>query len=361
MQQSSLLNLARGSAALIVLWAHLRDHLFPDYKAVVDPTIWFKVVAFVAGFAGQAVIVFFVMSGWLVGGTFLSKVNRQSHPYLEYAVDRLTRLWTVLVPTFLLSLVLHVGFDAPAMHGAQTGAFSAATFVGNLLGLQTVLTENYAQNYPLWSLANETAYYVLFPLLVFACVRQTPIGSRLGAVLLIAAYAFVLTPGILSYFSIWLVGVAASKLRLPPWAGIASLIGLSAASLLMRIYRVDGNLMPDFSVGLLAAIALAAVPRGKDGQTNDRMSYWSQGAAWLASFSFTLYVTHVPIIYFIQRRMIGDALLPPSESRSLVLFGVTFISIVSLAYGISFITERRTLSIRNFLKHRIKGTAPSSV
>ena len=43
---------------------------------------------------------------------------------------------------------------------------SVTAFIGNMFGLQTILVPSFGGNFPLWSLANETWYYILFPLLV---------------------------------------------------------------------------------------------------------------------------------------------------------------------------------------------------
>ena len=100
---SMVISLLRGLAAIEVAAAHLRAHAFPGYSTVAEPTLWFQALAFVTGFAHQAVVVFFVLSGWLVGGSLLNKAG-QERAIKHYAIDRLTRLWIVLIPTFVLIL-----------------------------------------------------------------------------------------------------------------------------------------------------------------------------------------------------------------------------------------------------------------
>ncbi len=130
MKQSTAIDLARGLAAVVVAASHLRNHMLPDYKVVEHPHLWFKVVAFLTGFGGQAVIVFFVLSGWLVGGGLLSR-SGSANSLTHYAIDRISRLWTVLIPVMLLNLAFEV--SSPAM--ASQRYFEMMTFFLNLIGL----------------------------------------------------------------------------------------------------------------------------------------------------------------------------------------------------------------------------------
>lgn len=101
--QSHAMSLLRGVAALQVTAAHLRAEVFPGLQGMMDAPYGYQILAFATGFAHQAVVVFFFISGWLVGGSLLDK---WSHPNIlaSYAIDRVSRLWTVLIPILLLSL-----------------------------------------------------------------------------------------------------------------------------------------------------------------------------------------------------------------------------------------------------------------
>jgi peptidoglycan/LPS O-acetylase OafA/YrhL len=164
---SLLISLMRGLAAVQVAAAHLRSEMFPGLREMADPPLYYQLLAFGTGFAHQAVVVFFLISGWLVGGSLLNRIG-QPGALVSYAIDRATRLWTVLVPAMCLMLAVGIVIteaDPARADFAAANEYSAASFAGNLLGLQTVLVKNFGGNYALWSLANETWYYVQFPLL----------------------------------------------------------------------------------------------------------------------------------------------------------------------------------------------------
>ena len=67
-------------------------------------------------------------------------------------------------------------------------------------------------NFLLWSLANETWYYVLFPLLVLRLYGKSTI-SRLASAAACLAIAVSVSGPIGSYFSLWLLGVALSGIQ----------------------------------------------------------------------------------------------------------------------------------------------------
>ena len=60
----------------------------------------------------EAVIVFFVLSGYFVGGSVIRSMKKGSYAWKPYLFQRLTRLWIVLIPALLLGLAV----DLAGMH-----------------------------------------------------------------------------------------------------------------------------------------------------------------------------------------------------------------------------------------------------
>jgi len=73
-QLSNTLNFLRWFAALMVVVGHLRSFLFVEYNLVEHKTIFIKLFYFITGFGHQAVIIFFMISGYLVGGGSFEKI-----------------------------------------------------------------------------------------------------------------------------------------------------------------------------------------------------------------------------------------------------------------------------------------------
>ena len=62
------LDLLRGLSALVVCLGHLRNAILVDGSDLIHPSITLKAFYFITGFGHQAVMVFFVLSGYFVGG-----------------------------------------------------------------------------------------------------------------------------------------------------------------------------------------------------------------------------------------------------------------------------------------------------
>lgn len=96
----------RGGAALLVLIGHVRAFQFRNYVELgAHSSVLTKAFYFLAGFGHQAVIVFFALSGFLVGGQALDGVLRGAFGWRRYLARRLTRLWVVIIPALALTLL----------------------------------------------------------------------------------------------------------------------------------------------------------------------------------------------------------------------------------------------------------------
>lgn len=74
--QSLLISALRGLAALQVAASHLRAEIYPGLRTLEDPSLAYLGLAFFTGFAHQAVVVFFLISGWLVGGSLMNRFGK---------------------------------------------------------------------------------------------------------------------------------------------------------------------------------------------------------------------------------------------------------------------------------------------
>jgi peptidoglycan/LPS O-acetylase OafA/YrhL len=365
---SVLISLLRGAAALEVAAAHLRAQVYPGYSLVENPTLAFQALAFFTGFAHQAVVVFFLLSGWLVGGSLLNKRGRED-AIKHYFIDRLTRLWIVLVPTFLVIIVFGIlaGIVNPRDVSIQPGnEYSAAAFFGNLAGLQNLLVPTFGGNFPLWSLSNETWYYVLFPLLVVIGTSRST-WSRVSASLAVVSLFVFLSGSILLYFSIWLMGVGCSRIRLDTSAWMRWIL-FAAFALISAYFRVRGetdDLGPDsfvqdyiFSVAFLLFLASMQykLPSGA--------GLWvkvKQIGKFFADFSFTLYVLHVPLIGMAvyMSDYLASQRLSPNNPAHLAAYFTILCAIVAGSYLFHLPFEANTHRLRNVLKRAITFRKPA--
>jgi peptidoglycan/LPS O-acetylase OafA/YrhL len=357
---SIVISLLRGLAAFVVAAAHLRSEVYPGLRTVADPSLWFQGFAFATGFAHQAVLVFFVISGWLVGGSLLNKMG-QSGAVTNYAIDRATRLWTVLIPTFGLTLLFGLGTGVLLPSGidfAAANEFSALSFAGNLLGLQGVSLTNFGGNYALWSLANETWYYVLFPLLVVLfTARRTTSRTASAAALVVAV---VLLPvEIILYFAIWLLGVTFSRVRIECGTGVrwAWLVPLAAASAYFRL-TADNDRFDQTTLGMdlvlsLMLLALLSSLQFTAGPASILARPLARIGKFFADFSFSLYVLHLPLIFLLKHvalTQFGLRQLSPNEPLHFAVYLGMLATLLLGSYLSYLLFESQTYRIRRIVK-----------
>ena len=191
---SAYLDLVRFSAAAMVVLHHLKFlQVGPETARTLIPA-----------YGHQFVIVFFVLSGYVIAATVDRK---RSHRLLDYALDRAARIYSVVLPTLLVSSLVSLTLWATDTPGAGT-LQDIATAVGlNLLFLaQSWSLNSFPPSNPaFWSLSYEVMYYVLYGCLYFLRGRQ-----RLFWCALVALLA---GPRVLLLLPCWLVGVAAYRWR----------------------------------------------------------------------------------------------------------------------------------------------------
>lgn len=361
-QHTLWISLLRGLAAVQVAAAHVRAQLFPSLRALEDPSWWYLAMAFLTGFAHQAVVVFFVLSGWLVGGSLLNRLG-QPGALAAYAIDRVTRMWLVLIPAFVLTLLLGatVGtVDLAHASSAPDNEYSLTVFIANLCGLQDMLVPRYGGNFALWSLANEIWYYVLFPLVVLSCSAPSR-QARLGAALVAGVLAICLSGQIVLYFSIWLLGAGFSRVRIvAARAWRAALLALLLA--LSVYYRLTGSndiltsdsYVQDLILSLLF-LAFLSTQQFKT-RASGPLRIARSLAEPLAAFSFTLYVIHVPLL--LTMRTLHPTLaagLSPHAPGDLGVALAVLAALIGAAYLFHLPFEAQTYRVRRALKALLAG------
>ncbi len=143
--------------------------------------------AFLAGFDHQAVMVFFVLSGLLVGGSVVREIAATGQVALgPYVLRRLVRLCLVLWPAsgsaaVCLAAALGLGAVEQGILPAETAHVAAPSGAGVQRGFPANRGLRAIRgNGALWSLFNEFWYYLLFPPLALALLPGLPPGRRVA-------------------------------------------------------------------------------------------------------------------------------------------------------------------------------------
>lgn len=367
---SLLISLLRGLAAIEVAAAHLRAGFFPGLRTMDDPALWYQALAFLTGFAHQAVVVFFLISGWLVGGSLLNKLG-QPHAIKAYAIDRVTRLWTVLLPTFVLILASGIVtgvIDPHAPDFSRANDYSFTALVGNLFGLQTILVPEFGGNFPLWSLSNETWYYVMFPLLVMCVAAGSGMRQGLAAAVLLLV-GMLLPLDMVVYFTIWLLGAGFSRVRVECGAPLRALllVVLLIASVVFRLKGSNDDMViasfpQDLLLSVLFLLFLSSTvnPLPADKRFVGPLR---RVVVFFSNFSFTLYVVHIPVLGimgYVGMTVFGRRQFAADSLADLGIYIGMLIAVLVCAYGFYLLFEARTYAVRRWMKDLLMGRIDSA-
>jgi peptidoglycan/LPS O-acetylase OafA/YrhL len=373
---SAHLDFFRAFAAWAVMWGHLRAIFFVDFQHLQHGSIGLNALYFVTGFGHQAVMVFFVLSGFLICSAILKRRASGTWSWRDYAIDRSSRLYVVLIPGLFFGLLFdQVGSSLFASSGLYTqplmsfgsvipqSQITAGIFLGNLFFVQTILCRTFGSNGPLWSLANEFWYYVLFPLGLFAGLAWAKHSPRRAISLTILAFlvaAFV-GSGVLLGFIIWLAGsilvLAYSKIRLEARTSLILYLLISSLALSVCLLAARTGkavvLGTDLSVGFAFTLFLFGILQM---DVRPPHPYYASTAHAFAEFSYTLYVLHFPFLLFLRAWIAPSQRWQPDGVH--LLYGAVIGAIViSFAWMVSLFTENKTRVARNWLRNAIPGLA----
>jgi peptidoglycan/LPS O-acetylase OafA/YrhL len=370
------LDLVRGASAIAVCAGHLRAATFRDYADLHDPTLFHKIFYFFTGLGHQAVMIFFVLSGFFVGGSILKSSERFN--LADYSIARLTRLWTVLIPALIVTFVVDkvVAAHAPEVlrgayfavwhsgpQSANSYSTSVLTFIGNALFLQTILTPVFGTNGPLWSLANEFWYYATFPLFAIAagqCGSSCRILARMVSGVMAALLLLVLPTEIRSGYLVWLMGVViylgSSHLPCKPRPiALISAIGIFAGSLAyskVDAWQVTLNLQSDLAIGLgfsTCCVVLASWPLPRNSSLSVAVGKLARA---VSEFSYSLYLSHFSFVVVIAVFGYRSMKVLPDREGLLYFFGWLGV-LLCLGVMFWFLFERHTITIRGLVQSRL--------
>jgi len=368
-----MLDLARGLSAFAVFLGHLRSSLLVDYPEVQDPTLVHRTLYFALGLGHEAVMVFFVMSGYLIGGAALAAILTGRFSPGRYALARLTRLYVVLVPALALTLLVdsvgqswfptaYQGSLLPLLNSGPAPEahvdLTARTLFGNLLFLQTIAVPLYGSNKPLWSLANEFWYYALFPVLCFGVVvagRRELVRAALPLAIGLAGLAWLPVEIVIGGL-VWLMGVAVHALA--PVPGVRRVVhhpvyrGSSFALFLGSLLAASLGwpIGHDLVVGLAFSLWLVSVCG-----VRLTAAWWDVPARWSAEVSYTLYVVHFPLVFMAGVLLLSDGAgqqLPPTAAGLGVYLGYAS-AVLAITVVLWACFERHTQFVRNALARRL--------
>ncbi len=206
---SVVLNITRYMSALAVCFGHaisiwgVQERIMPSAAPYMQ---------------NLAVIIFFIVSGFLIAHVLTSSSREQNYSLKHYLVDRFVRIYSAYLPALFFIALIEYIYVLLGGKGAYTGV---GIFIGNVFMLQNYLgpfkdllaVPSYGSAGQLWTLSIEFYIYIFVGSLFFLINGK----QRLFASVLFGVCVFVIKP----YFSadthglpgeglfvLWLLGFA---------------------------------------------------------------------------------------------------------------------------------------------------------
>jgi peptidoglycan/LPS O-acetylase OafA/YrhL len=340
----------RGMAAIVVLISHVVQVHFLRFTGLETPLHRTSSVI-----SEYAVVVFFILSGYLIAHTLEMNIKRNGRLRLDlYAAARIARLAPPFLYAIGLSLLVFLVMDYYALPGRS----APMRLPGDLYAARDIIHLSFDEikqallmrqgmlevNGPLWSLYIEAKLYVLFAVALAAIDSGRGFTSKL---LLAVVFYYVgelgvaLNPSFAHYAAVWLTGALAyyalqdvldPKKKKMLFCG--SLIAIFVLEETLRIDALPWDTARDLVIAAVIAWLLFKrrmhVPVAKS----------------LAECSYSLYVTHFPVLLLAQSLLISTGSVSLEAAIVVAVLSSVCAIIVALIGGR---IETRKLAIQNGL------------
>jgi peptidoglycan/LPS O-acetylase OafA/YrhL len=357
----------RFFAALAVVLGHAQALVWAPPARGEQMAPWSWTFTQLSNFGHQAVMVFFVLSGFWISHSVARQLDGERF-WPNFLTARLSRLLIVVIPGLAFGALLDV-LGAGVFHGVAywgglglrsmaDGVYSYLTpgvIAGNLLFLQNFAVHTPGTNGAMWSVGFEFWYYLWFAALTASVHQRAP-----SPVLLTLALG-LFWPVLLLSFPVWLMGSlvfhADRRCQAPERRGEArvllavGLVAMIAVLVFLHPPKVK-YYISDVPLGLSFSLVLWGLLRG----ALPFPRWLSPFARYGAGASFSLYVTHYPLLV-IGVSMVGYKVRPNPDLASFgLILGLCLLSIAA-AWMFSRFTEAHTGRLRHVLRAWLRPAA----
>lgn len=354
------LDLLRFLAAFLVLACHCRGFTIIDYTHLPpqqQSPLTFTLFS-ITRLGHEAVLIFFVLSGFLVGGRLIEKVKSNQFNLINYTIDRVVRIMLPLISALILIFIVNLVTGNPDHK-------TIFDYIGNLFSLQGIYVTPVSE--PLWSLSYEVWFYILAGATAVILYRNYYSTQSYIPYAFLVFFVCILVFAKLNalYLSIWTFGAIAYNIRVKSsklilWGAICGIISLIVLLQLTSGSQLSSNLsnlLPTtnrdalqiwytFFACILIRQVIMFAPKYKFSSRIERFG------TKLAAFSYTLYLTHVPTMRLLEHFNIiskADSL----NIRSVTVYLASMLICIIVAYCIYWCFEKRNSDVKNFIKSRI--------
>ena len=345
--QSAYLDVLRGGAAQAVLVGHA-------LLAFSKPGPVARAVPHTIG-----VLVFFLLSGFLISLTTLRKASRDPQYGIgAYLAERGFRIFTPYVPALFFVAIVD-RFSAHSPQYRWSGDFTIATWFANLFMLQDYplfqvlrrlgVSEQswffgpFGSGRPFWTISIEWWIYLLFGAGLFLLVRE----GRWRSIAVVALAAFLAVEPAYHFVAgfgqcltmIWVVGMllaigdSAIAARIGVlWSEFGGRVLLALATAVLALFAVlrladNGLRVYELQFGLFAAGFLFLVYHLIGASRAGLPDGLRAVPRFVADFSYSLYLTHFTLLTWLLT-LVAEGRLDRSDAFWLCLAGSNLVAIM---------------------------------
>ena len=343
----------RVISALLVVIAHCRTNFFQIFCNLGNEyqNLFSKGFYFLTSFSDDGVLIFFILSGFLVGGQTLEKLIKgdELNPNV-FLIKRGTRIMLPLAATLLFVFVVNL------IIGERT---QISTLIGNLLSLQGALVPNASGI--LWTMPYIVWFYVIIYSLILITKKSTNLKT-IGVILLIASAStystletqlfFTMASGVLAYYLskkeiskkhiflfiiLALASAILTKFAKPTMSRDPSWVNTLSVPVLQVIESI--------SLAVIISQIVRIIPKSTGAIKFDKIT------GKFAMFSYSLYLIHYEII-----RLMGYFGFPKSTVITPEFLGYWIIEIIICilsGYLFYLIVEKHSTKIQKYLLQKV--------
>lgn len=347
----------RFLASFLVVIAHTRYSHFAPYAQLEVPGKGpvMDALFLLPAFANEAVMIFFVLSGYLVGGRCIERLLLGTFDAKSYALDRVTRIWIPLIPAVVLTWIAElICGDPPAIRNG----------LENLLALQEFVAKPMTHNAPLWTLSYEIWFYVLAFGVGLVITGKKPAVKTFAMLLTCVGMATFIRLNSLNLF-IWMMGALAYLVpgRKGAWwqlaIGLGAIFGgtvLSALATELSTFapgtlpfpvppRKPSLALLGMGFALSLPVIVASFPVSGLWSRVERLG------TRLAAFSYSLYLTHWPLLY-LWSHFEGNQKHERVDLGSIAIYGVKVVVCIAFSWLFYLAFEKHTPQVRRWLSRK---------
>lgn len=339
----------------MVLLNHCKNTFSPAYcdLPAEQQNIITMAITMLCRMGHEAVIIFFVLSGFLVGGRGFERIKAGTMNIKSYAIDRFSRIYPPLIAAIILcGITTYITGETECTH------FTWLNVVGNILNLQGICCDNIIT--PFWSLSYEVWFYIVLGTLSFVLMSKRDSLKIVGILLFVASLSVFCCGLSMHYLLIWLLGAVAFIARPQKKNRFILLLAFfgfifcvffwqlseDSHSLEFVIKGANKKLL-EIIMSLMACLFLQQIilfePKTKVANKIEK------SLGYMAKFSYTLYLSHRVIFLWII------AYLWPMNSCDFSVAGIAKFTAVILICLVScwclyLVSERFSPNIKKYLK-----------